>query len=110
MSELALQHEPSSWASRENAYRAIQREDWLRAWPTLADTREIDERARKTGRGVKRAPQHVRDETYSQLWWIRFNQEPTIADLVRVGVPFLEAETRMDRRLARFERAFRGGD
>lgn len=99
----------ASWAVRKNAFDAIRVEDWLRSWPTLADTQELDERARQAGRRLSRAPKHIREEAFSTLWWIRFNLEPTIADLVRVGVPFERAEERMDRRLARFERAFRGG-
>jgi hypothetical protein len=93
----------------ENAKRVIKLEDWMRAWPQIdPEVRKRDDRARQVGLRLRRAPEHVREAAFSKLWWSRFVEEPTIADLVRVGVPFEEAEKRVDRRLSQFERAFRG--
>lgn len=101
------EHPITDWA--DNATLVISMEDWLRAWPEIDPAvLERDERARKTGLRLRKAPDHIREAAFSKLWWLRFNDEPTVADLVRVGVPFAEAEKRMERRLSQFERAFRG--
>ena len=92
----------------QNAVTALEYEDWLRRWPTLDQIRDMDDRARRVGKQVARSPAHVRERVFSKLWWIRFNHEPVIADLVRVGISFEEAEARMERRLAQFQRAFDG--
>lgn len=94
----------------ENARQVVEYEDWLRRWPQVELTKALDERARKVGLQLTRAPEHVRERNFERLWWIRFNAEPVVADLVRVGIPFDEAYARMEKRLRRFEDAFNAVD
>lgn len=101
---------PRIHAAVVSAWDLLAHEDWLRRWPTLDQVRGMNDRARDVGRRVARAPEHVREEAFKEMWWIRFNAEPVIADLVRVGIPLEEAEKRMDRRLAQFRREFDGRD
>lgn len=103
-----MTHYPSGFGALLNAREAIAEEDWLRRWPMHDQTSSMDEIAAQLGARLRGAPQHVREENFSRIWWERFRREPVIADLVRVGVSFDEAEERMTKRLARFSRAFYG--
>lgn len=91
----------------ENAELVIELEQRLRLWPRVAAVRELDDRVRNVSHTLRRATTYERERAFRSLDGLRFTSEPTISELVRVGVSLEDAERRMTDRLRTFELAFR---